>query len=139
VSSLARLALSHTLVLILAVLAGNTYWKSHRSTTESLISTFAQQPLFEASNLAFRFGSPEHARILLEELRHVPSDPAFAAGDEMAAHLHLAALTGEYKTDAPDPSHIKSASAACKRFRTSYCEPARMKELAARFAQQRRN
>jgi hypothetical protein len=76
---------------------------------------------------------------LLEELGHVPSDPAFAAGDEMAAQLHLAALAGEHRTDAPDSAHINSASAACKRFRTSNCDPARMKELAARFAQQRRN
>lgn len=138
-SSLVRLSLSHALVLVLGILAGNTYWNSHRSTTESLISAFARQPLSEASNLAFRFGSPEHAQILLEELGHVPSDPAFASADEMATQLHLAALTGEYQTDAPVSSRIKSASAACKRFRSSNCDLASMKELAARFAQQRRN
>jgi hypothetical protein len=139
VNSLARLTFSHALVLIVAILAGNTYWSSQRSITESLISTFAHQPLADASNLAFRFGTSEHATILLEELSHVPSDPALAAGDEMATQLHLAALTGEYQTDAPDSPHIKSASVACQRFRTSNCDPVRMKELATRFAQQLRH
>lgn len=120
------------------MLVGNTYWNSHRSATESLISMLARKPLVDASNLAFRFGSREHARILCDELRHTPSEPATAAGDEMVAQLKLAVLNGEYRTDAPESSHIKSASVACQRFRSSNCEPRRMRELAAKLALQRR-
>jgi hypothetical protein len=138
-SSLARLVLSHAAVLILAILAGNIYWKSHRSTTEALISMLAHKPLADASKLAFRFGSPEHAKTLFDELRHAPPEPATTAGDEMVAQLYLAALNGEHQTDAPDSPHIKSASVACQRFRSSNCEPRRMKELAAKFALQRRD
>jgi hypothetical protein len=138
-SSLARLVLSHAAVLGLAILAGNAYWTSHRSATESLISMLARQPLADASNLAFRFGSPEHARILVDELRHDRSDPATVAGDEMVAQLYLAALNGEYQTDALDSPHTKSASVACQRFRSSNCDLRRMKELAAKFALQRRD
>jgi hypothetical protein len=139
VTSLARPALSHGAVLILAMLAGNTYWNSHRSATDSIISMFSRQPLADASNLAYRFGSAEHARILLEELRRAPPYPDMAAGDEMTAELHFAALDGEYQSEAPDSPHIKSASVACLRFRTSSCDRASMKKLAAKFAQQRRN
>jgi hypothetical protein len=139
VTSLARLTFSHAAVLILAMLAGNTYWNSHRSATDSIISTFSRQPLGDAANLAYRFGSAEHARILLEEVRHAPSYPDMAAGDEMAAQLQLAALDGEYQADTSDSPHIRSASVACLRFRPSNCDPASMKKLAAKFAQQRQN
>jgi hypothetical protein len=139
VTSLARLTLSHSAALMLAMLAGNAYWSSHRSATESTISMFARQPLADASSLAYRFGSAEHARILVEELRHAPSYSGMAAGDEMAAQLRLAALDGEHQTDARDSPHISLASAACLRFRPSNCDAASMKRLATKFAQQRRN
>jgi hypothetical protein len=131
--------LSHAAVLVLGMLAGTIYWSSHRSTTDSLISMLARKPLADASNVAFRFGSPDHARILLNELLHAPSEPATAARDEMVAQLHLAALSGEYQTDAPNLAHIEAASLACQRSRSSNCEPKRMKELAAKFALQRRD
>jgi hypothetical protein len=141
VTPLGRLTLSLAAALVMGVLAGNVYWDSRlRSATETTISMLSRQPLSDASKLAYRFGSAEHARILVEELRRAaPSSSDTAAIDEMVAQLHLATLRGEHEADAADSSHITSASAACLRFRPANCDPASMKKLAAKFAQRRRN
>ena len=119
------------------MLAGSAYWNAHRSSTESIVSAVTRKPLADAANLAFRFGSIDHARVLLEELQRAPSDATFVSQEEMFNALRLAALNGEHQTTVADSPHIRSASLACRRFRSSDCDPARLQALAAKFAQER--
>ena len=137
--SLGRIFSSHALVLAVAMLAGSAYWNAHRASRELLVSAIARKPLADAANLAFRFGSTDHARVLLEELQRVPSDASFASQEEMFIELRLAALNDEYRTTVVDSPHIRSALKACKRFRTSNCDPVRLRALAAKFAEERSN
>ena len=137
--SLGRIFLSHTLVLVVAMFAGSAYWSAHGASRELIASAVTRKPLADAANLAFRFGSTEHARVLLEELQRAPSDAAFVSQEEMFTELRLAALNGEYRTTVVDSPHIRSASMACRRFRTSDCDPVRLRALAAKFAEERSN
>ena len=138
-ASLGRIFLSHALALLVGILAGNAYWNAHRAATELLVSAITRKPLTDAANLAFRFGSTEHARVMLEELQHAPAAATFVSQEEMFIELRLAALNGEDQTTVADTPHIKSASVACKRFRTSDCDPVRLQALAAKLAQERSN
>ena len=137
--SLGRIFLSHALALVVAMLAASAYWNAHRASRELIVSAITRKPLTDAANLAFRFGSTEHARVLLEELQRVPSDATLVSQEEMFTELRLAALNGEYRTNVVDSPHIRYASIACRRFRTSDCDPVRLQALAAKFAEGRSN
>lgn len=137
-SPLARILLSHTAAFLIAILAGSAYWSAHRDSTDSILSLITRKPLADAANLAFRFGPPDHARVLLEQLRQAPSVPALAPGDEMLTELRLAVLDGEHEPSAQNPPHFAAAIVACRRFQRSNCDPDRLQELAAKLAQQRR-
>jgi hypothetical protein len=134
----ARLVLSHALALLLAVGAGLAYGKSRPASNQSFVIGIAQQPLTNAADLAFQFGSVEHARIVLEERERTPSESSLAVGDTMVFELRLAVLNGEPQNATGDAPHLTAASVACKRFRDSSCERADMIKLAAKFAAQRR-
>lgn len=137
--SLGRIFLSHALAVVVAILAGSAYGNANRASRELIVSAIARKPLTDAANLAFRFGSTDHARVLLEELQRAPSDATFVSQEEMLTELRLAALNGEYRMTVVDSPHIRSASMACRRFRTSECDPVRLQALAAKFAEERSN
>jgi hypothetical protein len=135
----ARLVLSHAVALLLATAAGFAYANSQRASIQSIVSGIALQPLINATELAFQFGSREHATILLEELQRTQPETPLAWESTMVFELRLAALSGEHQGATGDAPHLTAASIACRRFRDSSCELGDMKQLASRFAAQRQN
>lgn len=135
-SSPLRLVLSHTFTLLLALGIGLATWYSRHDAGRSILSAVAQQPLTNAAVL-FRFGSPGHARILLEELERTPSVSPLPLADTMVFELRLAALGGEHQSSSGEAPHLAAALVACRGFRTK-CELDDMRKMAGRFAELRR-
>jgi hypothetical protein len=127
---------SHLATLLLGLAAGNFYWASHRSFTQSVVADLTRRPLKVASVLAFRFGAPDDAKVLLQALRRGPAG-SFSDADEMEIELRLAVLDGEQGLSASNSPHLQAASKACQRFRHSNCEDSCLRQVAARFARQR--
>jgi hypothetical protein len=137
-SSPARLVASHALTILLAVGAGWVYWGTTRDATQSFIDTIALAPRFDAANLAFRFGSADHARGLLNTLPMNPGGDPIAWGDRMMTEVRLAVLDQEHSKHATSTPHLSAARDACSRSGRVSCREDEVLELARRIANQRK-
>lgn len=136
---LQALVISLAGALLLGLLAGNFLSKKYRAVTQFSIVATTRKPIESASTLAFRFGSPDDAKLLLQALGRLPSLDDFTDADHMRVELRLAALDGEHESAEGRSAHIAAALAACQRFRNSGCDEHRLRQLAADFALQRSN
>jgi hypothetical protein len=67
-SARARLLVSHAAAGLLGVSAGFVY-ATMSTSTETVLREFKRRPLLDAVNVAFHFGSPDHAREACRHLR----------------------------------------------------------------------
>jgi hypothetical protein len=133
-----RLFVSHAVIAGLGVGAGVAYATKSSTATQGFLDGFKRRPLLDAANVAYRFGSSEHARATLESLLKLPKTSTQAWGDAMTAELRLAVLDREIAEGAKGSPHLDAARSACRRFRGSDCAPEKLQALATALAQERR-
>jgi hypothetical protein len=133
-----RLIASHAVVTVLGVGAGYAYWTTTRESTRSLHAVIARTPILNAAELAFRFGTAEHARRLLNHVRGTPPETDLEWGDLMLTELKLAVVDGEHEQSQSAPApHLAAARDACVRFRNSSCDQESLREFAGKLSKQR--
>jgi hypothetical protein len=133
----ARLLVSHAVAGVLCVAAGFAY-TTLSTPTHTVLQGFKRRPLLDAANVAFQFGSPEHARATLENLLRSRASNELEWGDTMMAELKLAILDREHAPGSPRSPHLDAARTACRRLRGSGCTPEELRALAAKLAHQRK-
>ena len=79
-SARARLWMSHAIAGLLGVAAGFVYTTKLSTSTDTVLQGLKRRPLLDAVNVAFHFGSPDHAR---EACRHLRGSDC--APDELRA------------------------------------------------------
>jgi len=120
---------THALALLVGMGVG--YWRGEPrvAETRSAIEALAERPLVEAADLAFRFGTLEHARALHTGLRE---------GDTLSVYfseLKLAFLDREHVGGASKDTHLVRAAAACKRFGMRRCDIEHVRRSAGKLAE----
>jgi hypothetical protein len=123
-------------------IAHGIWWRNGPG-MQSVLDAITRQPLSNAADLAFRFGSEEHARALLFELKRTPGNVELGELDDMIIELRLGVLAAEHASglDQPTP-HLEAAVAACSQARrtgdpdhgTANCDPARLREMMGKLA-----
>ena len=132
----ALLAASHALAVLLAWTAGSVYFGITRGSIQASIDNISRQPRADAANLAFRFGSAEHARILLSNMPPITSGNAIASADLMLTELRLAALENEHLEHTNPAPHLEAAANACASFQPN-CDLTQLRAMATKLANQR--
>ena len=132
-----RLSVSHVLAGLLGVAAGYVYTTKVSTSTEVVLQGYKRRPLLDAANVAFRFGSPDHARATLESLLRIRPSNELEWGDTMMAELRLAILDRELAAGSQRSPHLDAARAACRRVGRSDCAAEDLRALAAKLAHQR--
>jgi hypothetical protein len=126
------LTASHLGAVLLGLGAGAQ--QVRRSDTESTIALMAAAPRYDAAELAFRFGTREHAQQLTLSLPP-PQLEDLADAEVMAREVRLAALFGEHEHTKGGP-HLQAALGACRRFRSD-CNLSALAKWAERRARDR--
>jgi hypothetical protein len=126
------LSATHAFVLLLGIAAGFAYDIRQRDRLATLLAHLGRMPRVEAADVAYRFGTAEHARALLSAL---PDD-----GDAMNTYfreLRLAAVDGEHIAGSTRQAHLVRARAACQRLRFKSCDLEKIRMSAEHAAQYR--
>jgi hypothetical protein len=129
-----RLLLSHVGAVLLGIVAGVIYGRAHAASAQRVTEMLARRAQFEGTSLAYTFGSPDQARVLLHGLlRQAPSSD-LGWGDVMMTRVRLAILDGEHtQASAPAP-HLAAAADACRSFGRPDCSVEQLRELAGKLA-----
>jgi hypothetical protein len=132
-----KLLFTHAAALGLGLVAALVFWLVEGRSLREVNAGFVQRALERASELAFRFGKPEHARALLEKLPVEAAEPDPA--NVMMAELRLAVLSGEHLEPPRATTHLERAAVACSRFSKDPCDRPTLLAFAKRVAEQRPN
>jgi hypothetical protein len=117
----AALVTSHLCAAALGV-AGGYAWDLHLGrVANDLTGAIARSPLSMAADLAFRFGTPEHARILVSQIPISASDDLFHWGDLFVRDLRLVVLCREMRDTRCAADYLASAADACRHLLKKNC------------------
>jgi hypothetical protein len=128
-----RVLWSHAAAVLLGVAAGMLYHRAQVATLQRTTETLERRPHFEAASLAYSFGTPDQARVLLHGLLRQAPTSDLDWGDRMMTRVRLAILEGEHLKAGPAP-HLTSAADACRRFGRPDCSVEQLRELAGNLA-----
>jgi hypothetical protein len=126
----AVLTITHALLIALGFYFGLKEARTRRDLTLEYTADFAKFPRRDAAELAFRFGTLEHAKILVADR---PAEPFEVTTNQ----LRLAALDGEHLQPSPGP-HLLAALASCERAAKCPCSLDKFRQQAASLAKMRR-
>jgi hypothetical protein len=123
-----KLLVSHAVALVAGVLLA--VFLPHRNVAHETLKVMARAPLQAGTDLAFRFGEPEHARALIQRALAAEPTDSFEWMDAMNLELHLAVIDGEQIPESGRSEHIQKAAVACNHAGNGGCEPDQLREAA---------
>ena len=95
---LKALARSHVAAALLGLVIAHVIWWRMAPGMQAVLDGITRLPLGQAAQLAFRFGSEQHARAVLNHLKIAPRSEELGALDDMVIELRLGALAGEHES-----------------------------------------
>lgn len=139
---LTALARSHIAAALLGLVIAHGIWWRIAPGMQRVVDGITRWPLGQAAQLAFRFGSEQHARAVLNHLKVAPRDDVLGPLDDMVIELRLGALAGEHETVGVPTPHLDTAQRFCAEAaqtlaRPPTCEPTRLHARMAKLAEQR--
>ena len=130
-----KLLISYPAAVMVGIAAGAVFWASRGGAElRALHEQVVHQAVARAGDLAFRFGTAEHARALLSKVPVEGAEPAL-----MMAQIELAVLDGEHLDGAKSTKHLELAARACPGFDKPSCDVESLRGLAKRLAEKRRD
>lgn len=139
---LKALARSHVAAALLGLVIAHVVWWRMAPGMQAVLDGITRWPLGQAAQLAFRFGSEQHARAVLNHLKVAPRSEELGPLDDMVIELRLGALAGEHETADAPTSHLEAAKRFCAKAgqtldRPPTCTPAKLRQLMTKLAEQR--
>jgi hypothetical protein len=122
---------------MLGIGGGYAYDHHYARTIDSINQTIAHAPQSNAAALAFRHGSPEHARALLSVVPISDDNDMFHWGDHLVRDLRLAVICKEQQDASGEAAYLASAVEDWRHLGKQPCTLEYMSRAAGKFAKLR--